>query len=133
MARITGSLVIALAYSVRESASGAPAGGGAAENAERETRKAEQARSALARLFRVSTSAFRVSQHPVHEGAQEHHDAHDAVRGKKRRIEPRQVSRLDEPVLPRDQRGPDGDAAIVRDPEVAPAPNTTSPTSASPG
>src|SRR2546425_12038688 len=39
------------------------------------------------------------SQHPIHEGAEKHHHAHDPVGGKKRRVEARQVSRPDEPVL----------------------------------
>src|SRR6266581_5544855 len=114
MARITGSLVVtARDGSGWGSAWGAPAAGGAAENAERETRKAEQARPALARLYRVPTSAFRVSQHPIHQRTEEHHDAHDAVRGEERRIQPRQVSRLHELMFPRDQRCADGDADVV--------------------
>src|SRR6266496_4360803 len=123
MARITGSLVVtARDGSGWGSAWGAPAAGGAAENAERETRKAEQARPALARLFRVPTSAFRVSQHPVHEGPQKHDNADQPVGAEKRRIEPRQVTRLDELVLPGDQDSAERDAAEVGDAEVGAEP-----------
>src|SRR6266513_5134838 len=69
-----------------------------------------------------TTHRALASQHPVHEGAQEHHNAHDPVRGKKGRIEPRQVSGLHEPVLPRDQRGTDHDAAVVSDSEAGAEP-----------
>src|SRR2546430_17646166 len=100
MARITGSLVIDRAYWVQGSASGGPAGGGAAENAERETRKAEQARPALAHLFRVPTSAFRVSQHPIHEGPQKPHNADQPVGAEKPRLQPRPGTRLRRLVLP---------------------------------
>ena len=66
MARITGDRFNAPSGSGSVSgADGRADGVGEAANAERETRKAEQARPALARLFRVPTSAFRVSQHPV--------------------------------------------------------------------
>src|SRR6059058_1951419 len=123
MAKITGSLLISARGGWgSESASDAQAGAGAGVNAERETRKAEQARPAPARLFRVSTSAFRVSQDPIRQRAQEHHDAHDAVGAEESRIEPRQVSRLHEPVLPRNQRRADGHADVVRDPEPRPHP-----------
>src|SRR5213596_2710114 len=110
---MTGSLFIsARGDSEWESASDERAGAGAGVNAERETRKAEQARPAPARLFRVSTSAFHVSRDPIHEGTQKHHDAHDAIGRKERRIDPRQVSRLHQAVLPRDQRRADGDADV---------------------
>src|SRR5881628_2456855 len=119
MARITGSLLISARGGWRsESASDAQAGAGAGVNAERETRKAEQARPAPARLFRVSTSAFRVSQDPIHKGAQEHDYADQSVGAEEGRIDPRQVSRLHEPVLPRNQRRADGHADVVRDPEI---------------
>src|SRR5437867_12791164 len=123
MARITGSLLIsARGGSGWESASDARAGGGAGVNAERETRKAEQARPAPARLFRVSTSAFRVSQDPIHQRTQEHDDADNAIGGKKGRIEPRQVSGFHEVVLPGNQPRPDGNAGVVGEPEVRPDP-----------
>src|SRR6185437_5393420 len=112
---MTGSLVIARADSEWESVSGELADEGAPENAERGTRKAEQARPALVRPFRVPTSAFRVSQDPIYEGPEEHHDAHDAIRGEEGRIEARQVSRLHELMFPRDQRCADGDADVVGD------------------
>src|SRR6185437_7736691 len=112
---MTGSLVIARADSEWESAWDGRAGEGARENAERGTRKAEQARPALVRLFRVSTSAFRVSQDPIYEGPEEHNDAHNAVRGEEGRIEARQVSRLYELMFPRDQRCASGDADVVGD------------------
>src|SRR5216684_2396010 len=106
---MTGSLLI----SARDdsgwgSAWDGRAGEGALENAERGTRNAEQALPALAHLFPVPTSAFRVSQDPIHQRSEEHHDADKAIRRKERRIEPRQVCRLHEPVLPRNQRRPNG-------------------------
>src|SRR6266851_37155 len=108
---MTGSLLIsARDDSGWESAWDGRAGGEAVENAERGTRNAEQARPALARRFRVPTSAFRVSQYPIHQRSEEHHNADNAIRRKERRIEPRQVCRLHEPVLPRNQRRPNGDA-----------------------
>src|SRR5689334_14851390 len=108
---MTGSLLISARDGWGwESASDGRADGGARENAERETRKPEQAPPALVRLFRVSTSAFRVSQDPIYEGPEEHHDADNAIGGEECRIEPRQVSRLHQPVLPRNQRRASGEA-----------------------
>src|SRR2546429_9407789 len=93
MARITGSLLIsARGGSGWESASDARAGGGAGVNAERGTRKGEQARPALARPFRVPTSAFRVSQNSIHQRTQEHDDADYAIGGEEGRTQPPQRS-----------------------------------------
>src|SRR3989442_3784355 len=114
MARMTGSLLItARDGSGWESAGDGRADGAVVENAERGTANAEQARLALARLFRVPPSAFPVSQDPIHQRTQEHHDADNAIGGEESRIEPRQVSRLHEPMLPCDQRCAESNADLV--------------------
>src|SRR5438874_12951413 len=101
---MTGSLFISpRGDSEWESASDERAGGGAGVKAERETQKAEQARPAPARLFRVSTSAFRVSQDPINKGDQKHDNADQSVGAEERRIELRQVSRPEVQVLTRNQ------------------------------
>src|SRR2546430_9557120 len=114
MARITGSLLIsARGGSGWESASDARAGGGAGVNAERGTRKGEQARPALARPFRVPTSALRVSQNSIHQRTQEHDDADYAIGGEEGGIEPRHGSGFHEGVLPGNQPRPDSNAGVV--------------------
>src|SRR5439155_1344380 len=121
MARITGSLLIsARGGSGSGNAWDAPAAEGAAENAERGTRKGEQARPALARPFRVPTSALRVSQNSIHQRAQEHDDADNATGGEEGGIEPRQVSGFHEVVLPGNQQRPDGNAGVAGEPELRP-------------
>src|SRR2546425_3307891 len=65
-----------------------------------------------------SHSALRIphsalSQHPIPQGAQEHHDADDAVGGEERGIEARQISRPHQPVLPSDERGAEGHPRVV--------------------
>src|SRR2546428_3869416 len=113
MARMTGSLLItARDGSGWESAGDGRADGAVVENAERGTANAEQARLALARLFRVPPSAFPVSQDPIHQRTQEHHDADNAIGGEERRIEPRQVSPPHEPMLPLDHPFADSHAHI---------------------
>src|SRR5947208_14724402 len=100
MARITGSLLIsARGGSGSGNAWDAPAAEGAAENAERGTRKGEQARPALARPFRDPTSAFRDSQNSIHQRTQEHDDADYAIGVEEAGIDQRQVSGLHEAVL----------------------------------
>src|SRR5205809_5694049 len=117
MARMTGSFVNARAGSVWDCAWGALADEGAAENAERGTRKAEQGCSELAHLFRVPPSAFRVSQDPIHQRAQEHDDAHDPVHREERRVEPRQIAWPHQLVLVGDEHGGSHDGREVREPK----------------
>src|SRR5437870_3795550 len=59
-------------------------------------------------------SLLPFSQDPIDQGAKEHDDADNPVGGKERRVEPRQVVRLHEPVLPGDEHGADRDPHVVR-------------------
>src|SRR6266542_5063582 len=129
IARMTGSLVIARAGSVRGNVSGAPADAEAGENAECGVRNAEWTSARLAACrpshrastpsFSIPHSAFRhpqLSEHPIRQRAKKDHDAHDPIGREKRGVEAAQVSRLHEVVLPGDEPGADRDA-----PEVCPA------------
>src|SRR6266851_6502713 len=105
MAKITGSLLIsARDGSGWESASGGPAGAGEAVRGAWYG-VASSAPQASGAPHQPSTTHHAViSQHPVHQRAQEDHDADNAIGGEERRIEPRQVSRLHQVMLPCDQR-----------------------------
>src|SRR5213082_1957449 len=98
MAKITGSLVITgLDGSGWESDGDGRADGVGVRGARYAVASVAPRACAAPKQPRTTHRAL-ASQHPVHEGAQEHHNAHDPVRGKKGRIEPRQVSGLHEPV-----------------------------------
>src|SRR5690242_548710 len=118
MARMTGSLVI----SGRDGWEWESAPDGGEEPVATGKEKRETGHVAGPRPY-ASPFPFpvsRASYESIDERAKEDHNAHDAVRGEERRVQVRQVPRLHQPVLPRDDPGPDRDPAVVGRPETRP-------------
>src|SRR2546425_5983362 len=98
---MTGSFVTARAYSVWGFVSGAGKGPVAPGSGEWGVVPCGPRRSdGSHRHEPLPTPHAFSSQHPIHEGAEEHDDTHNPIGGKKRPVEACQIARLHPPAFP---------------------------------